>query len=46
MSRVTEEVTQRLEAEINAAETSTAATTQIQTRDAVEDIRRDLQTQM
>ena len=46
MSRVTEEVTQWLEMEINATATSTATTAQTQMRDAVEGIRRDLQAQM
>ena len=46
MLRVIEEVTQRLETEINAAATSTAAIAQTQTRDAVEGIRRDLEAQM
>ena len=45
-SRVTEEVTQRLEAEINAAVTSTAATAQAQMREAVDVMRRELQAQM
>ena len=36
-SCITEEVTQRLEVEINAAATSTATMTQIQMHDAVED---------
>ena len=45
-SRVAEEVTQRLEAEINAAATSTAATAQTQMREAVEVMRRELQAQM
>ena len=45
-SRVAEEVTQRLEAEINAAATSTAATAQTQMREAVDVMRRELQAQM
>ena len=45
-SRVVEGVTQRLEAEINAAATSTAATAQNQIREAVDVMRREIQTQM
>ena len=45
-SRVAEEVTQRLEAEINATATSTAATAQTQMRKAVDVMRRELQAQM
>ena len=46
MSCVAEEVTQRLEAEINAAATSTAAMAQTQMREAVDVMRRELQAQM
>ena len=45
-SCVAEEVTQRLEAEINAAATSTAAMAQTQTREAVDVVWRELQAQM
>ena len=45
-SCVAEEVTQRLEAEINTAATSTAATAQTQMREAVDVMRRELQAQM
>ena len=45
-SRVAAEVTQRLEQEIGAAASSTAATAEITIRTAVEGVRRDIQAQM
>ena len=45
-SRVAEAVAQQLEKEIEAAATSTAATAEIQTRTAVEGMRRDVQVQL
>ena len=45
-SRVTADVTQRLEKEIVAAATSTAATAKINTRTVVEGVRRDIQAQL
>ena len=45
-SRVTEEVTQRLEAKINAAATSTAAMAQTQMHEAVDIVQHKLQAQI
>ena len=45
-SRVAVDVTQRLQKEINAAAMSTAATAEVTTRNVVEGVRRDIQTQL
>ena len=45
-SRVTADVTQRLEHEIVAAVTSTAATAKVTTRTVVEGVQRDIQAQI
>ena len=46
MLRVTVDVSQRLEKEINAAVTSTATTAEITTRTVIEGVRRDIQAQL
>ena len=46
MSRIAEKVTQQLESEINATASSTAVAAEVNTRAAVEGMRRDVQSQL